>query len=231
MKLELKLNSYELNKLETMITPFINFCMKKRMINSLESITDLFKMARAHADKKYMADHKSYSVVLRRDKDDNYVASFDFKYNFIDTMSEVGSKWGRMLTKIFGAIFELAHSGVMDDLDELSDNSTENNDLFPDERVAVIGRKPVLFKNAWKSEDSIDMEKTIMDGCTSYCMNHKDATDILNYVENIMRLNPCTARDNKKFFYDIYNKYSPDASDLAKYLYWKRLGIDAPCIL
>ena len=204
MKIEIKLNSKELEMLENVFKP-INVFAKEIASTDSEDMTETFSMIKRNATAGYTADHKAYTCVLKKE-DEEYVVSWDLKDLFMEIVAEFGNKIAKLFVSIAKPILEFCKDSIMSRINELNDDDTD------EERTAIVGRDIVPYINAWRSTKSIEHDKAIMFDIRNYVDTH-DANDAIEHLTSILSNEPNTLKYNKAFFIKIYEELEAKSND------------------
>ena len=204
MKIEIKLNSKELEMLENVFKP-INVFAKEIASTDSEDMTETFSMIKRNATAGYTADHKAYTCVLKKE-DEEYVVSLDLKDLFMEIVAEFGNKIAKLFVSIAKPILEFCKDSIMSRINELNDDDTD------EERTAIVGRDIVPYINAWRSTKSIEHDKAIMFDIRNYVDTH-DANDAIEHLTSILSNEPNTLKYNKAFFIKIYEELEAKSND------------------
>lgn len=204
MKIEIKLNSKELEMLENVFKP-INVFAKEIASTDSEDMTETFSMIKRNATAGYTADHKAYTCVLKKDNEE-YVVSWNLKDLFIEIVAEFGNKIAKLFVSIAKPILEFCKDSIMSRINELNDDDTD------EERTAIVGRDSVPYINAWRSTKSIEHDKAIMFDIRNYVDTH-DANDAIEHLTSVLSNEPNTLKYNKAFFIKIYEELEAKSND------------------
>lgn len=205
MKIEIKLNSKELEMLENVFKP-INVFAKEIASTDSEDMTETFNMIKRNATAGYTADHKAYTCVLKKE-DEEYVVSWDLKNLFIEIVSEFGNKITKLFVNIARPIIELAQDKIISKLNELSDEK---------EVTAIVGGKSLSCSKAWMSNKSIEHEKAILFDFKEYIEMHADddKNKLIDDINMMLMNNLTVVKHNKEFFKKLINDLDIDKDKL-----------------
>ncbi len=204
MKIEIRLNSNELAMVENIFEP-INVFAKEIASKDSEDMTETFNMIKRNMEARYMADHKAYTCVLKKDNEE-YVVSWNLKDLFMEIVAEFGNKIAKLFVSIARPILELRKDPIMSRINELNDDNTD------EERVAIVGREAIPYINAWRSNKAIEHDKAIMFDLKNYVDNH-DANDAIEHLTAVLNNEQNTLRYNKAFFIKIYEELEAKSDD------------------
>lgn len=204
MKIEIRLNSNELAMVENIFEP-INVFAKEIASKDSEDMTETFNMIKWNMEARYMADHKAYTCVLKKDNEE-YVVSWNLKDLFMEIVAEFGNKIAKLFVSIARPILELRKDPIMSRINELNDDNTD------EERVAIVGREAIPYINAWRSNKAIEHDKAIMFDLKNYVDNH-DANDAIEHLTAVLNNEQNTLRYNKAFFIKIYEELEAKSDD------------------
>ena len=105
MKIEIRLNSNEMNMIENIFAP-INAFVKEIASKDSEDMTETFNMIKRNMKAGYMADHKAYTSVLKKDNEE-YVVEWTLKDLFMEIVAEFGNKIAKLFVSIARPILDL----------------------------------------------------------------------------------------------------------------------------
>ena len=204
MKIEIKLNSKELEMLESVFKP-INVFAKEIASTDSEDIAETFSMIKRNATAGYTADHKAYTCVLKKE-DEEYVVSWDLKDLFMEIVAEFGNKIAKLFVSIAKPILEFCKDPIMTRINELNDDNSD------EERVAIVGKEAIPYINAWRSNKAIEHDKAVMFDLQRYADNH-DANDAIEHLTAILSNEQNTLKYNKVFFIKLYKELESKSDD------------------
>lgn len=204
MKIEIRLNSNELAMVENIFEP-INVFAKEIASKDSEDMTETFNTIKRNMKAGYMADHKAYTCVLKKDNEE-YVVSWNLKDLFMEIVGEFGNKIAKLFVSIARPILELCKDPIMSRINELNDDDTD------EERTAIVGKDAVPYINAWRSTKSIEHDKAIMFDIRNYVDTH-DTNDAIEHLTAVMSDEQNTLRYNKAFFIKIYEELEAKSDD------------------
>lgn len=205
MKIEIRVNESEMNKLEsifTQIDPLI-----KEVANDSEGISETFSTITRNMTTGYEADHKAYSCILRKE-DKEYLISLKFKDIFMSIISEFGNKVTRLFIGVAKSILGFCKDPIIERLKELNDEYDYSND----KRVAIVGKEVVPYSNAWRSSKKIEHDKAVMFDSQSYVNSH-DTNDAIKYLTTTMNDELETLIYNKAFFIKLFADLEAKSDD------------------
>lgn len=204
MKIEIRLNSNEMNMIENIFAP-INAFAKEIASKDSEDMTETFNMIKRNSNAGYMADHKAYTCVLKKENEE-YVVSWNLKDLFMEIAAEFGNKVAKLFVSIARPILELCKDPIMSRINELNDDDSD------EERTAIVGKDTVPYINAWRSNKAIEHDKAIMFDLKNYIDSH-DANDAIEHLTAVMSSEQNTLRYNKAFFIKIYEDLEAKSDD------------------
>ena len=204
MKIEIKLNSKELEMLENVFKP-INVFAKEIASTDSEDMTETFSMIKRNATAGYTADHKAYTCVLKKE-DEEYVVSWDLKDLFIEIVAEFGNKIAKLFVSIAKPILEFCKDPIMTRINELNDDASDEN------RTAILGKDSVPYISAWRSNKAIEHDKAIMFDIQSYVNSHS-ANDAIEHLGAVLGNESNVLKYNKAFFISLYEELESKTDD------------------
>ena len=204
MKIEIRLNDNEMNMIENIFAP-VNTFAKEITSKDSEDMTETFNMIKRNMKAGYMADHKAYTCVLKKDNEE-YVVEWTLKDLFMEIVAEFGNKIAKLFVSIARPILDLCKDPIMSRINELNDDNSD------EERTAIIGKEAVPYINAWRSNKAIEHDKAIMFDLKNYVDNH-DANDAIEHLTAVISDEQNTLRYNKAFFIKLYKELVAKSDD------------------
>ena len=205
MKIEIRMNENELDKIQNIFEPISSFA--KELSNDCESVEDTFNTIKRNSKAGYMADHKTYTCSLAKEDDGGYVITISIKNLFMEIVSEFGNKLCKTAVNIVRPLIELAQDKIISKLNELSDEK---------EVTAIVGGKSLSCSKAWMSNKSIEHEKAILFDFKEYIEMHADddKNKLIDDINRMLMNNLTVVKHNKEFFKKLINDLDIDKDKL-----------------